>query len=422
MRAYAEFLDRHHDPAAREAYSRLAQALQRTSAPAEQRAAVARRLAVLDLLAGDREASARHLQDYSAAGGKDLALSPARTAAAPNYIEIPGPLRSFARMAALSPDVNPSDLLPALARNIVTNGYRATTANEALEQTEYLKLVIRYLSQARELEKLAGSGKTLRIDMCESPATADLLRVIGFRMRGGCGSDLVLETVNASRAFLTTDSGFPLADLELALRTNRPFTLDYQPTRVPILYTVDYWQPAKDKVQGEFIDYLLGDPTLCRLYVALSKLDVETAEQLHQAIPSARLKIYAHVLDFFGGMFQIREGKVVVPGGALSEKEWADLDGGVNPDKGPAFIERMITRDDGWLASYFDSLARIEGPVKDYLTEPERLKRFYAAIRGKVTSPGPARPVFRSNTDMLLLTTRLRLDPDGKPHLPGGLE
>ena len=179
---------------------------------------------------------------------KILALPPLRTAAAPNYIEIPGPLRSFARMAALSPDLTPNDLLPALARNIITNGYRATTANEALEQTEYLKLVIRYLSQARELERLAGPSKTLRIDMCESPATADLLRLIGFRMRGGCGSDLVLETVNASRAFLTTDSGFPLAELELALRTNRPFTLDYQPTRVPILYGRDYWQPpAKDK-------------------------------------------------------------------------------------------------------------------------------------------------------------------------------
>lgn len=425
LRVYAEFLERHHDPAAREAYTRLSQLLQRTSAPGDQRAVVAQRLAVLDLLAGDREASARDLRDYSAAGGTGLALPPLRTAAPPNYIEIPGPLRSFARMAALSPDLSPSDLLPALARNIITNGYRATTANEALEQTEYLKLVIRYLSQARELERLAGPSKTLRIDMCESPATADLLRLIGFRMRGGCGSDLVLETVNASRAFLTTDSGFPLADLEVALRTNRPFTLDYQPTRVPILYAVDYWQPAaKDKAQNqvEFIDYFLGDPSLCRLYVALSKLDVETAEQLRQAIPSARLKIFAHVLDFFGGMFQIREGKILVPGGARSEKVWADLNGGVNPDKGPAFIERLIARDDGWLASYFDSLARIEGPVKEYLTDPERLKRFYAAIRGKVTSPGPARPVFRSNTDMLLLTTRLRLDADGKPHLPGGLE
>ncbi|HEX5228765.1 MAG TPA: hypothetical protein VFW44_13695, partial [Bryobacteraceae bacterium] len=44
-----------------------------------------------------------------------------------------------------------------------------------------------------------------------------------------------------------------------------------------------------------------------------------------------------------------------------------------------------------------------------------------AAIRGKVTSPGPARPVFRANSDMLLFTTRLRLDADGKPHVPGGL-
>ena len=43
-------------------------------------------------------------------------------------------------------------------------------------------------------------------------------------------------------------------------------------------------------------------------------------------------------------------------------------------------------------------------------------------MRGNITSPGPARPVFRSNTDMMLLTTRLRLDANGKPHIPGSLE
>ena len=107
LRAYAEFQERHHDPGARESYSRLIQVLQRTNAPAEQRASAARRLAVLDLLAGDREAAARHLQHYSDAGGKDLALPPARTLATPKFIAIPGPLRSFARMAALSPDLAP---------------------------------------------------------------------------------------------------------------------------------------------------------------------------------------------------------------------------------------------------------------------------------------------------------------------------
>src|SRR6202008_2643732 len=116
---------------------------------------------------------------------------------------IPGPLRSFARMAAIAPDAGPDEILPALARNVVTNGYQASHSNDALEQTEYLKLVHRYLSQARELAKLAGDQQTIKIENCESPVTADLIRILGFRMRGGCGAEVVLETVNAARAFLT---------------------------------------------------------------------------------------------------------------------------------------------------------------------------------------------------------------------------
>ena len=423
LEAYAQFLDRHHDPAARDVYEKLLKVAQ-----GDQRVFAARRLVILDLVAGDRDAASRDLEQYRAAGGHDLSLPPASTPPPEKRqtIPIPGPLRSFARMAALSPDLGPEDVIPALARNVVTNGYQAASSNEALEQTEYLKLVIRYLSQARELEKLADADKVIKIETCDSSQTGDLLRVLGYRMRGGCGSEVVLETVNATRAFLTIDSGFPLAELEQCLRTNRPFTYDYKPTQALVLYGPDYWLSAKDRQGAEFIDAFLGDPSLCRLYLGLSKLDPATAEELRKNTTVQKIRAYAHVLDFYGGMFQIRNGKAVVPGGARSEKTWAELVG-VSPDKGGAFFERLVAKDDGWLASYFDALARItnspaNGPVQNYLTEPERLKRFYAAIRGKVTSPGPARPVFRSNTDMMLLTTRLRLDPDGKPHIPGGLD
>ncbi len=95
---------------------------------------------------------------------------------------------------------------------------------------------------------------------------------------------------------------------------------------------------------------------------------------------------------------------------------------GTSPDQGAAFFDKLIAKDDGWLASLYDALARIRGPVQEYLTDPARMKRFYTAVRGRITSPGPARPVFRSNTDMMLFTTRLRLDPNGKPHIPGGIE
>ena len=420
LRAYAEFLDRHRDPSARAVYAKLDQALPKNS---PDRAAVLRRIVILDLLAGDRAAADLHLAAYREAGGSGLSLPPpvAPESVKDNFIEIPGPLRSFSRMAALAPEMHPEDLLTALARNVVTNGYQAAGSNETLEQTEYLKLVVRYLSQARELDALGGKTKVIRIETCDSTQTGDILRILGYRMRGGCGSDVVLETVNATRAFLTIDSGFPLAQLETALRTNRPFVLDYHPARVPILYTVDYWRSAKEKTTGEFIDFLLSDPSLCRLYLGLSKLDPETALDLREAIPAPRLKVYCHVIHFYGAMFQIRGGKAIVPGGAHSEKAWAEL-AGAPPSNGAPFIEKLIAKDDGWLASYFDALSRVNGPVKDYLCEPDRLKRFYAAIRGKVTSPGPARPVFRGNTDMMLLTTRLRMDKDGKPHVPGNLD
>ncbi|MDX2178450.1 MAG: hypothetical protein SFV18_02580 [Bryobacteraceae bacterium] len=394
--AYAEFLDRRRDPGAREAY----EAALKQASP-QRRTAIAGRLKLLDALRTQAPAARK---------------TPWPTVA------LPGPLRSFNRMAALSPDLPPEDLLGALARNVVTNGYQAASSNEALEQTEYLKLVVRYLSQARELEKLAANG-AIRIEQCESTQTADLLKVLGYRMRGGCGSEVVLETVNAARAFLTIDSGFPLSELETALRTNRPFNYDFRPTQIPVLYGPEFWLSAKDKGAPEvsFVDFFLSDPSLCRLYLGLSKLDTETADELKKAIPVARLKAFSHVLDFFGGMFQIRGGKAVVPGAPRSVAGLTEMVG-APPEPGAAFFEKLISRDDGWLASYFDSTARIHGPLQAYLTDPGRMKRYYTAIRGRITSPGPARPVFRANTDMMLLTTRLRMEPNGQPHIPGSVE
>src|SRR5580693_4865630 len=62
LEAYAQFLDRHHDPAAREVYEKLLK-----TAQGDQRLYAASRLAILDLIAGDREAASRHLEQYRAA-------------------------------------------------------------------------------------------------------------------------------------------------------------------------------------------------------------------------------------------------------------------------------------------------------------------------------------------------------------------
>ncbi|MFN9456191.1 MAG: hypothetical protein ACK6D7_02250, partial [Acidobacteriota bacterium] len=93
---HAEFLDRHGDPAARDAYAKLLGVLERSGGDRKQ---TARRLVILDLLHGDRSAATRHLAVYRNAGGQDFSATipqpQPRTAGQEwSTIDIPGPLRS----------------------------------------------------------------------------------------------------------------------------------------------------------------------------------------------------------------------------------------------------------------------------------------------------------------------------------------
>ena len=420
MLGYAEFLDRHGDQAAaQQAYGRALEAAPVTGYE-ERRRQAARRLAALALAAGDAAQFDRARESFTAAGGAGL-RDPAKIHPLEGYgsTQIPGILNSFLRMAALSTDLEPHDLLPALARNVVTGGYRTARGGEALEATEYLKLLQQYLTQARELLQFAGPDGSLDVPACESEETASLLRILGYRLRGECGPDAVLETVNPSRAFLSIDSAFPLAELEAAYRREEPFRHPYASTELPVLFGVEYWTEGASKLEdGDFIDVFLANPGRARLYVALEKLHRPTAEALRELAPAEDLQNYANVIDFFGGMFEIRDGRAVVPGDV---KIW-DKIVGVSPSKGAEFYLRLMRTDDGWLAAYYDALMRAQGPALAYFTEPARLERLYGALRGRVTSPGPARPIFRSTADLLLLTSRLDFDASGAPRVPGGLE
>ena len=61
------------------------------------------------------------------AGGSPQAqesTQPARTADEQTQVVIPGPLKPFLRMSAISQQIAPSEVLPLLARNVVIDGYR----------------------------------------------------------------------------------------------------------------------------------------------------------------------------------------------------------------------------------------------------------------------------------------------------------
>jgi hypothetical protein len=331
-------------------------------------------------------------------------------------VAIPGPLRSFLRMAGISQKALPAEVFPLLAHGIYQRGYRGTAP------TEYLLLIERYVNQARELQAMAGSANSLRVTNCDEAGR--LLQVLGYRLRHGCGQEIVLETANAERAFLTIDSGFPLTELEESLQKSVPFTYGYSPARVPVLFHESDWvslSAGQKAHYGTCLDILLNDPAVARLYWALSRTDGETAQYLERTPGLRALMPYAPVLDFYGSQISVRSGRVLVPGGAGAEPAWKALVG-ASPESASSFTTRLLGKDEGWLAAYFDVLSRVDANEQAHLTQAARLQRNYEAFRAMETKSAASMGVFRQASGLLILDTRLFWEANGEPHVPGNLE
>jgi hypothetical protein len=336
-------------------------------------------------------------------------------------VTIPGPLRSFLRMAAISQKVSSDEVMPLLSRNVFLIGY--TGSGRQAQPTEFLLLLRRYVQQARELAALAGPDGVIHVSGCDD--ARPLLGVLGFRTPADCGkSSTFLQTADSQRAFLTTDSGFPLSQLENTLSGGAAFTYAFPISQVPIFLTDRDWMAATEKAtegDRDLLDVLLHDPVLAHLYYAWAHLDPETQVALQRSPGLKRLVPLAGSLDFYGSYLRIRSGRVVVPGGSGAESAWKELVGS-SPQSPAEFVPRLLAKDNGWLAAYFDSLSRIPPEQQAHFVELPRLRRCYEALRGKNASPGAMASVFRPDPDLLVLMTRLQWEPNGNPHVPGNLE
>ncbi len=332
--------------------------------------------------------------------------------APPDSITIPGPLRSFLRMAGISQEVSPEDVLPMLARNVALYGF--DTGNEK----EFLILVDRYVHQARDLERLSATDGKIHISGCSD--AAELLNVLGYKFQRPCGhSNTALVTANAERAFLTIDSGFPLTALEQALQKDGSFTYSFPATRVPIIFTEKEWIAAagpKRKTDDTLLDLLLHSQQADRLYAAMAKYDRETRLSLNQSPGLKRLMSVAAITDLYGSQIRIKSGRVIVPGN--NDKAWEELLG-VSPHSPGQFVTNLLTRDSGWLAAYFDVLARLNHAQQEHLTEGNRLKRFYDVYRAPVTNADASKGIFPRNGDLFILLSSLKWTAEGDFAIPG---
>ncbi|MFZ0743542.1 MAG: hypothetical protein WAM85_04005, partial [Terracidiphilus sp.] len=332
-----------------------------------------------------------------------------------NTVVIPGPLRSFLRMAGLSQEISLGDVLPMLARNISLHGYGYG------KETEYLVLLDRYVHQSREIQLLTDTNGTLHVTGCAD--VAHLIQVLGYKFERPCGQkNASLATAIPERAFLTIDSGFPLTALERALQKNEPFTYSFPGTRVPILFKEKNWMGIttwKSKPGTNLVDVLLHDQSLDHLYWALAKCDRETRLALVRSPGLRRLVPLATVFDLYGSEISIRSGKVVLP--ANAQRNWEALVG-ANQNSPGEFVTHLLTKDHGWLAAYFDVVMRLNQAQQAHLVEGSRLAKLYGAYRSAGANSYAAYGVFPKNADLLILLTSLKWGTNGDLAIPGGLE
>jgi len=329
---------------------------------------------------------------------------------------IPGPLRSFLRMAGISQEITSDQVLPMLARNVSVWGY------ENGKPTEFLILVNRYVHLARELHAMAGADGVIRVSGCSD--AGPLVHVLGYEFHGTCGQkNAFLVTANAERAFLTVDSGFPLTKLEEALQNGTPFAYSFPATQVPMISTLRRWNAASDrrnKSGEDMVDILLRDADMDHLYSALARVDRETELSLVRSPGLRRLLPDAGVLDFYGSQICIHSNEVTVPGGAQAEAGWRQLVG-ASPRSPGEFVSHLLSKDHGWLAAYFDALARVSFTQQTHLTREPRLRLLYDAYRTAGNGADAAASVFPKNAGLLLLLTRLQWEANGELEIPGNL-
>jgi hypothetical protein len=335
----------------------------------------------------------------------------------PEMVTIPGSSRSFLRMAGVSQKVSPPEVLPFLAHNIVSLGY--TGENSNAKPTEFLKLLRRYLDQARELSALADKEGFIRVSNCQD--AKPLLQVLGYELRDACSPMTSVLTHDPERAFLAIDSGFPVAELEETLRGGKPLAYRYSSFQVPVLFSRPAWINTDRGTGPDVLDSLIEDKNLAHLYWALSRMDYNTANALRLKLGLQKMVPYAAMLDFYGSHIIVESGHIVVPGGEPAEATWKSLVG-ANPESPSEFVSQLLNKDDGWLAAYFDSLSRLSSVQTAYFTQPTRLKTFYEALRGPDPQPTAVKGVFRPDPNLLILMTRLQFDASGQPAIPGGLD
>jgi hypothetical protein len=196
--------------------------------------------------------------------------------------------------------------------------------------------------------------------------------------------------------------------------------------RVPLPLSPDVWAT---RVFGRRVPVprlgtaILRDRSAALLYYGLAALDAETLAYFSSSRGALEAALaFAPAFASYGRSLHVRNRRILLPGGEAATDSWEQLVGAraSDPDR---FVRRLLERDAGGLASFYDMAAHLD-PIrlrfvldfaeKDPGERRSRLRALYSACLGfDVVSKPQGRAFYRPSFDGGLLFRQLRLDRDG---------
>ena len=411
---------------AAEAYEGLAEALEAEKAGSDRLEPVLERGLLVALRDGDRARAASMSARLKQLGRGDIpAIDPiAGPASKKGLLVVPGGVRGLARAAGLREDTPPETFASDFVSHLIRRTYGKAGAGYVQALRYYFDSVAALRAHARsrklEFQILLETGNESRLKK-----TREVLALLGWAIRRSEGRirvELGTDELAALRQTFSSALGVDEMEMKSQLEAGASYRLTFSDQRVPIIFEERFWLRRffdGNRPVGGLLRAFAEKIPSARLYAGLAAMNDEARRLVVETYTSRELlEVHPNSLLAYGSALSVREGGLLLPGGAAAAAAWESLLG-ARPDRPKRFVRRLFSQDNGKPLAFYHTLINLPDSNQRFFTSsPGRLAKFYAAFPF-TGSEEAKRRIVNHRIPFRTLVRELPLDGQGRVRFPG---
>ena len=343
-------------------------------------------------------------------------------------LRVPGGVAAMRRVAGLGdgPRARTSAVI-----DLVRVYYGVTVKGSPEQRERFIRYINYILDLERSLAQMPdglGVTEAVRTDRREQDRLKDSLVTFGLRLRSTATTvtvELDREEPAVERQRWLRAAGIDVLDLADQLNQGERVRPVLRSDDVP-LPAPAFWSTVFRKDHEPLLE-LVSAPEHMLTYFGLMDVDRDTTAWL-LANPAVFKRLHDEwsvVFSAFASGVRIQGGAVVVPGGASALPIWERLVGA--PAADPArFLANLLTRDNGRLAYFYNTVASLDARRQAFLLGPastdprvmQERQEFVEAVKDVFASACPSwdpqlQPLYRPAIDPAFVVTMIDVLPSG---------